>query len=245
LNNHASHQGGKAKLWQSLALACVFLAVSSNASSQQRQQTKTLTPNAANGLVTWAMGRADAPVTLLEYGSLTCGHCAAFNNEVMPAIKRRFIDSGQVKYILRPLPTPPFDLSVAMHALTMCAGPDKYYPLVDAFFERQREVFAAAVGETGPKGILLAIAEDSGGLTYTQSEACLRDPARQDQVRNNAQAGANVGVIATPSIFVNGTLVTVPIGQSLTETAVANAIIAAQRARPTAPRKGLPQAKKR
>ncbi len=181
------------------------------------------------------MGRADAPVTLLEYGSLTCSHCAAFSNEILPAIKRRFIDSGQVRYILRPLPTPPFDLSVAMHALTICAGPSRYYSLVDAFFERQQEVFNAAVGETGPKGILFAIAEDAGGMTYAASQACLSDPARQAQVRTNAEAGANAGVVATPTLFVNGVIVTVPAGQPLTEAAVVAAILAAQRSRPHSP----------
>jgi protein-disulfide isomerase len=217
-----------------VALACVLAASAPVAQAQQRSAPKAAP--APSALVNWALGSANAPVTLVEYGSLTCGHCAAFNNETMPAIKRRYIDTGKVRYIFRPLPTPPFNLSVAMHALTLCAGPNRYYPLVDTFFERQQEIFEAARGETGPRGLLFAIAEDAGGLSYAASEACLIDPARQNQVRANADAGAAVGVIATPTLFINGTIVTVPLGQTLGESQVSGAIEAALRQRGSAPK---------
>jgi protein-disulfide isomerase len=177
-------------------------------------------------------------VTLLEYGSLTCGHCARLNNEVMPEIKRRYVDTGRVRYIFRPSPTPPFDLSVAMHALTLCAGPSRYYPLVEAFYQRQRDIFQAAGGETGPKGTLFAIAEDFGGMGYAAAETCLRDPARQTQVRASAEAGIAAGVRGTPTLFVNGVLVPVRAGQTHYEVAdISQAIEAASRPRTAAPAK--------
>ncbi len=184
------------------------------------------------------MGPATASVTLLEYGSLTCSHCARFHNEVMPEIKRRYVTTGRIRYIFRPFPTPPFDLAVAMHALTLCAGPSRYYPLLEAFFERQQDVFVAAGGETGPKGTLLAIAEDFGGLNYHASEACLRDPARQTQVRASAEAGVAAGVTGTPTLFVNGVRVPIRAGQTQYEVAdVSQAIETAVRLRTTAPAK--------
>jgi protein-disulfide isomerase len=190
---------GKAKAIFGLGLVCLVLNGMPSVSVAQSA--------AATGPVTWAMGRADAPVTLIEYGSLTCGHCAEFNNEVLPALKRTYIDTGRVRYVFRPFPTPPGDLSVAMHMLTLCAGPARYYGLVDAFFARQPQIFAAATGETGPKGTLFAIAEDFGGLTYSQAENCLRDSSRQTQVLASSNAGQAAGVRATPALFVNGTLV--------------------------------------
>jgi protein-disulfide isomerase len=221
-----------------IGLVCAVAAIAPSAFAQQRAVSKakaTANP-ASSGLINWSLGPIGAPVTVVEYGSLTCSHCAAFNNEILPTIKRRYIDTGQVRYILRPLPTPPFELSVAMHALTLCAGPSRYYPLVEAFFERQQEVFNAAMGETGPKGTIFAIAEDVGGLSYSAAETCLRDPARQAQVRANAEAGAAIGVLGTPTFFVNGTMLTVPVGQTLNETSLSNAIDAALRSRTNAPR---------
>jgi protein-disulfide isomerase len=191
------------------------------------------------------MGNAAAPVTLLEYGSLTCSHCAQFNNDILPAIKQRYIETGQVKYILRPLPTPPYDLAVGMHALALCAGPNRYYPLIEAYFERQREVFSAAGGETGPKGTIFAIAEDIGGLSYSASEACLRDPTRQAQIQASAEAGTAAGVTGTPTLFVNGVLVRLGVGQTHLElanvTAALDAALRTPRPRPTP----FPKVKKR
>jgi protein-disulfide isomerase len=222
------NQRGKAKF--GLASLCLALVVIPLPSGAQRAAP-------VQSPVNWAMGRADARVTLLEYGSLTCTHCAEFSNDVFPALKQRYVDTGRVRYVFRPFPTPPNDLSVAMHALTLCAGPNRYYGLLEAFFARQRDVFAAAMGETGPKGTIFAIAEDFGGLTYAQSEACLRDTSRQTQVLASAQAGSNAGVTTTPSLFVNGTLV----GNCSTE-AVSAALDRALSATARAP---APKAKKR
>jgi protein-disulfide isomerase len=236
LSDFPALKGGSQWLKSALAAACLVLA-----GGDSLGQTRTGGP-----ALNWAMGRADAPVTLLEYGSLTCGHCAEFSTDILPDIKRRFIDTGQVRYILRPFPTQPNVLSLALHALTICAGPNRYYPLVDAFFERQAEIFKAADGETGPKGIIFAIAEDFGGLTYTQSETCLRDPASQTQVIASADAGISAGVVGTPTFFVNGVLVKPQPNQGVTEAQLAAAINAALRSRPSpAKAKATPKAKQR
>jgi protein-disulfide isomerase len=220
-----------------LALAALCLGVVAAPAHSLAQRAAA--PNSpAPAPLMWAMGRADAPVTLIEYGSLTCGHCAHFNADVLPVIKRTYIDTGRVRYVFRPFPTPPNDLSLGMHVLTLCAGPARYYGLMDAFFNRQAEVFAAAGGETGPKGTIFAIAEDYGGLTYAQSESCLLDQSRQTQVLASAQAGMLAGVRMTPTLFVNGTIVN---GHAAPE--VTAAIEAALRTR--GPARPAPKAKKR
>jgi protein-disulfide isomerase len=225
-------RGGKAKF----GLAFLCLALLGLPQTSDAQRAKNAAP-ATPALVNWAIGRSDAPITLLEYGSLTCGHCAHFSNDILPVIKRRYIDPGRVRYVFRPFPTPPNDLSVAMHMLTLCAGPSRYYGLLDAFFARQQDVFAAATGETGPKGTLFAIAEDHGGLTYLQSETCLRDDVRQRQVIASAQAGVNASVRTTPTLFVNGVMVD---GHELAEVTAA-----LDRALVTASRPSARKAKKR
>lgn len=225
-----------AKLLLGAGGLCALIGAPAAAQTALKTSPVTAVSGATSGLINWSLGSPTAPVTVLEYASLTCGHCEAFHTNVLPAIKRRFINTGRIRYILRPLPTPPFELSVAMHALTMCAGPSRYYPLIDAFFQRQRDIFTAAGSETGPKGVIFAIAEDVGGLSYAASEACLSNPARQSQVRTNAESGVALGVRATPTVFVNNVLVTVPAGQTLTEERLAEAIMAAERSRATQPK---------
>src|SRR5688572_8278560 len=78
------------------------------------------------------MGKADAPVTVIEYASVTCSHCANFNATVFPAFKAKYVDTGQVKYVLREFLTPPVPIAAAGFLIARCAGPDKYFGVVDA-----------------------------------------------------------------------------------------------------------------
>lgn len=194
--------------------------------------------------LTWAQGAPSARVTLVEYGSLTCGHCAAFNNDVKPALKRTYFDTGRVRFVFRPFPTPPNDLSVAMHVLTLCAGPSRYYTLVDNFFQRQAEIFEAAAGETGPRNILFAIAQDVGGLSSDQAENCLRDRAHLAQIRASYDDGFAAGVTSTPALFINGRRLVTDGNQPYTIANVSTALNAAL-ATTTQPPKARPKAKKR
>lgn len=230
-----------------LAFACVavFGAAALAQTARTRQQSNAapsavaVRPAPPLNPANWALGRASARVTLLEYGSLTCGGCAAFSNTILPGIKRNYIDSGRVRYVFRASPTAPMDLSFAMHALTVCAGPARYYPLAEAFFERQRDIFTAAVGETGPKGTIFAIAEDFGGLSFAASETCLREPSAIARVRASANMATAAGVASTPSFFINNVAVTPLPGQSISEERIISALVAALRA--TEPSR-LPQA---
>src|SRR6478736_5031450 len=82
------------------------------------------------------LGRTDAPVTIVEYASATCPHCAAFHKDVFPQLKSEFIDTGKVRFIFREFPFD--DLALAAFMLARCAPPDKYFPMIDVLFEQQK-----------------------------------------------------------------------------------------------------------
>ncbi len=84
------------------------------------------------------LGEASAPITIIEYASLTCPHCAAFQKETFPALKERYIDTGKVRYIFREFPLDNY--ATAGFMLARCGGDGKYYPIIDAFFAKQNEL---------------------------------------------------------------------------------------------------------
>ncbi len=113
------------------------------------------------------MGDANAPVTIIEYASMTCSHCATFHNTTYPEMKKKYIDTGKVKYILREFPLDP--LAAAGFMLARCSGNDKYYPIVEMLFQKQGEWVTQ-----NPIPPLLALAKQMG-FTQESFEACLKD----------------------------------------------------------------------
>ena len=101
-----------------------------------------------------SMGDPKAPVKMVEYASASCTHCATFNNEVFPAFKAKYIDTGKVHYTLKEFLTPPNELAAAGFLTARCAGKDKYFTVLDAIFRGQQEIF-----QTGDmRGVLLRVA---------------------------------------------------------------------------------------
>lgn len=148
------------------------------------------------------LGRANAPVTLIEYGSLTCSHCAAFAQDVFPTLKARFIDTGKVKYIFRTLPTPPHNLAVGLQVVADCAGPRRF-DLIEAFFTMQDEILAQAQNPRGALPTIMQIARYSAGLDENDARACLNDPQRAALVNANAQSASRLNISSTPSFIIN------------------------------------------
>jgi protein-disulfide isomerase len=143
------------------------------------------------------MGAATAPVTIIEYASMTCPHCAHFSVETFPKLKEKYIDTGKVKYIMREYPLD--GLAAAAFMLARCAGPDKYYPMIETLFAQQQKW---AVKEPLPP--LLAIAKQAG-FTQQSFEACINDKellGKIQQVRNRGQQKFKVE--ATPTFYING-----------------------------------------
>ncbi len=143
------------------------------------------------------LGEADAPVTIVEYASMTCGHCANFHPNPLPAIKQNYIDTGKARLIMREFPFDP--RAEAGFMLARCAD-DKYFAMVDVLFKQQRNWAAA----DNAREALLQIAR-LGGFSQEAFEACLTDQALLDNVRGVRMRGANdFGIDATPTFFING-----------------------------------------
>jgi protein-disulfide isomerase len=143
------------------------------------------------------VGKDDAPVTIVEYASMTCGHCATFHNTTYPEMKKKYIDTGKVKYILREFPLDP--LAAAGFMLARCSGGDKYYPIVEMLFQKQGEWVTQ-----NPIPPLLALAKQAG-FTQESFENCLKDQKILEAIESVRTHGAEkLGVNSTPTFFING-----------------------------------------
>jgi protein-disulfide isomerase len=148
------------------------------------------------------MGSPDAPVKLVEYASLTCGHCAYFKLTVFPDIKKKYIDSGLVQYTLREFPTPPVGLATAGFMLARCAGEERYYPALEALFRTQPLWIKPDPQEARAQ---LEKISRQFGLNETEFETCINDEAELTRIRSVQEAGnEKFGINATPSFVING-----------------------------------------
>lgn len=148
-----------------------------------------------------ALGRADAPVTMVEYASLTCPHCARFHAETLPQIKSAYIDTGKVRLVFRDFP---FDrLALAGAVVARCGGPERYFGLLEVLF-RQQQSWAKA---PEPLKELLQIGR-LAGLSEQQVEACLKDEALQDRISQTRLEGEQTHKVkSTPSFLIDGQLI--------------------------------------
>lgn len=143
------------------------------------------------------LGKEDAKVTIVEYASMTCPHCAHFAETTFPELKTKYIDSGKVRFIFREFPFDP--RAEAGFMLARCAG-DNYFPMVDVLF-KQQQTWAAAENVKDAMFQLSKLA----GFTQESFNACLTDQALLDQVRAVQKRGADeFKVDSTPTFFING-----------------------------------------
>jgi protein-disulfide isomerase len=181
--------------------AAAGLALAGNASAQSRSAEATIDaakvaePGKLKDMV---YGKADAPVTIVEYASLTCSQCADFAINTFPTIKEKYIDTGKAKLIFREFPFDP--RATAAFMLARCAPEDRYFPMVEVFFKQQQQWAGAADGEAA----LLQIAK-LAGFTQESFKACLTNQQVLDDVRATMERGSTeFGVNATPTFFING-----------------------------------------
>jgi protein-disulfide isomerase len=145
-----------------------------------------------------SFGNPKAPITLVEYASLTCPHCAAFHNNVLPKLRDKYIATGKVRVVLREFPLD--NLAAAASMLGRCAGEDKAFALFAVLFARQNEW--AYVEKPVPELFRFAKLAD---FTKASFDDCLRNQKLLDDiaaVRN--RASKEFGVTVTPTFFVNG-----------------------------------------
>jgi len=150
-----------------------------------------------------ALGPADASVTITEYASMTCPHCAAFNEAVFPKIKSAYIDSGKVRYVFREFP---LDIKAAAGSmLARCIAKEdsgKYFAVIDMLFKQQNDWVTKNTTET-----LTRIGKQAG-LSQQAVEACLKDQALLDKIAADQKFASDVlKVNSTPTFFINGDMV--------------------------------------
>ncbi|MDO1559931.1 DsbA family protein [Brevundimonas sp. 2R-24] len=145
------------------------------------------------------LGNDNAAVTVVEYASVTCGHCAAWNETVWPEFKRKYVDTGKVKYVFREFPTAPAPVAAAGFLLARCAGEERYFEVVDAIFRSQADWQAG----TNPRDSLLNIAR-SVGMNEQEFQRCVSDEDAIAAFEERTQAAIAAGVTGTPAFYVNG-----------------------------------------
>lgn len=147
-----------------------------------------------------ALGPANASVTITEYASMTCPHCAAFTENVFPKIKSEFIDSGKIRFVFREFP---LDIKAAAGSmLARCIAKDdaqKYFTVIDLLFKQQNDWVLKNTTET-----LTRIGKQAG-LTQAAVEDCLKDQKLLDKIAADQKFAAEVlKVSSTPTFFING-----------------------------------------
>jgi protein-disulfide isomerase len=153
-----------------------------------------------------ALGRRDAPVTIVQYASMTCPYCRRFHAQSFPALKREYIDTGKVRYILRAEFPIGKQSGLATIALR-CAPPDKYFVLYEKFMAQQPSWVSQ---EVRPDPILQVAAQV--GMTRAQFDSCRENRGMIAAINGIKERGRTLGIIGTPNFFINGKLVKQVIG---------------------------------
>ncbi len=151
------------------------------------------------------MGNASAPVTLVEYASTTCPHCAEFHEAAWEQLKTTYIDTGRVRFVFREFPTPPPAIAVAGFQLARCGGatPEQYFTRVGELFRQQRAIFASGTME-GVRAKLIEIG-GAAGLSEPQVLECISDEAGAERIRRIVDSAEADNVTGTPTFIINGT----------------------------------------
>ena len=144
------------------------------------------------------LGQTDAPITIVEYASMTCPHCAHFANDVLPELKQKWIDTGKAKLIMRPFPLD--QVALRAEVLARCLPPDRYYPMIETLFKTQ-EKWAIAQDWRPALERTVRLA----GISSKEFDACLANKALEDEaVQSRLTASTQLDVTGTPTFFING-----------------------------------------
>jgi protein-disulfide isomerase len=177
-----------------MLLAVAALCLTGLAAAGVRADAPALAPD------DHVLGKPDAPITIVEYASLTCPHCAEFDRDTLPQIKAKWIDTGKAKLIFRDFPLDGLALRAAVVA--RCAPADRYFGYIDVLFHSQRNWATA----NDPVEALSHIAR-LGGMSDQQFQSCINNQDLQRAVAASRQAAEkDYGVESTPTFFVNGVM---------------------------------------
>ncbi|MBY0563334.1 MAG: DsbA family protein [Hyphomonadaceae bacterium] len=150
------------------------------------------------------LGADNAPVTLIEYASSTCPHCADFHAEVFDQLKTNYIDTGRVRYVFREYPTAPPAVAVAGFQVARCGGatPEQYITRLGEVFRQQQAIFSTGTME-GVRQKLIEIGM-SAGLSQEQVTQCITDETGAERVRRIVEGAEQFNVTGTPTFIING-----------------------------------------
>jgi protein-disulfide isomerase len=158
-------------------------------------------PDTAAVLVEQSLGRSDAPVTMIEYSSLTCPHCADFHRDTLPKLKAQYIDSGQMRYVYRDFPTSP--LALGAGTIAHCVEPSRYFGFLDLLYADQK-AWATSQNPLAE----LKIRAQLAGLSSGQVDECLKNEALLRAIQQRQEAGTQQYKIdSTPTFIINGQVV--------------------------------------
>ena len=180
--------------WGAVAFIAAALAISAQPAASQGAAANLAEPGP---LTEQSFGRSDAPVTVIEYASLTCHHCRDFHVKNWPEIKARYVDTGKVRFIMREFPLDA--LAAGGFMLARCSGDSKWYAVVDLLFRADDKWAHAADPVEGLRSIMRQT-----GMSNDAFESCLKDQKLLDQIKAVADRGTAAGVDATPTFFING-----------------------------------------
>lgn len=213
---------------RSLALAAslALLAACNNAGSGEVVETKTVPVNPWLGHT--VLGKADAPVEIVEYASTTCSHCQAFHQQEFPKLKTAYVDTGKARLRYIVLPTGPAHVSVAGAAIARCAGQEKFFDVIGDLFEHQTQLIEAAANPAQLQQQLFAVGERHG-LSKDEVGTCISHQPTLDALDKELE-GLPAEVNGTPAFFVNG--VSVDENSAAAISAAVDAALAAPAAAP-------------
>jgi protein-disulfide isomerase len=143
------------------------------------------------------LGNPLAPVTMIEYASLTCGHCRRFHTDVLPTLKAKYVDTGKVRYIMREFPLD--RVSSGMFVLARCEGDARFHELVELMFKNQEKILSSQPIVAGLLDVLRP-----AGFDEEKMYACLGKTELEDNVMKVRAGGEAFGVNSTPTFFING-----------------------------------------
>jgi protein-disulfide isomerase len=189
----------KRKVWFALALVILFPALPGLA---QGPTAGLLGTGSADPLSLTAddriLGKSDAPITIIEYGSLSCAHCAAFDVDVLPTLRGKWLDSGKAKLVFRPFPRDEIDLHA--FGVALCVAPSQFFAFTDALFSSQGLWLAAPDHKAALARIALL-----GGINSEKFNTCWDDKAIGDHLlASRLVASQKLGIVSTPTFFING-----------------------------------------
>ena len=177
-----------------LALAAALVLASPALAAPAAASQPTLAPD------DMSLGSAKAKVTVVEYASASCPHCARFNNNVLPAFRKKYVDTGKVRYVFREFLTEPVQVAAAGVLLARCAGKDKYFQVLDDFFQGQDEAY-----KTGDMKSLIVSTGAHAGLDEKKIDACFSDKSAIDALNARVKRYTTEDKVEyTPTFVIDG-----------------------------------------